>query len=448
MKNLICGLLLASGLVSVLHAGYKPEQWNLEARQAFAEQRFGIFIHWGLYANYAQGEWYLQSGNKDNGNASLDREAYERMRDGFYPSKFDAREWVKVFKSAGARYVTITSRHHDGFSLWPTKVDDGYNIANTPFKRDILGELAAACQAEGLQLNFYYSLMDWHRKDYPAGTACRKVTGEQKGDYASYKRFMLGQIGELIDAYHPGNIWFDGEWEHAEHQSDGTWKRTLDWDFDTIYDFIHARRVLVANNNHQPIREKEDIQLFERDLPGDNSDAGFSAHQPVTRDRPIEQCDVIQNNVWGYRIGETNFRTAEDVVAMLARAAANDANLLMNIGPDGSGRLPARAVTVMADVGTWMAKNGESIYGTAAGGVGQNKDVVSTRKGNVLYLHFLNPSVNRFSFKLNGEVASAICLATGAAVPVERTDAGNAVVTIERPSGCTSDIVVKLTVRD
>ena len=372
--------LVSAGLVLASFADYQPEPWNLEARRQFADQRFGIFIHWGLYANYAQGEWYLQ-------HAGLDEAAYSRMMYGFCPSKFDAHEWVKVFKEAGAKYVTITSRHHDGFSLWPTQVDDGYNIALTPFKRDILGELAQACRREGLQLNFYYSLMDWHRRDYPVGDCAKKVLGDQKGNYASYKKFMLGQIGELIDRYHPGNIWFDGEWEHARHRN-GQWVRTLDWDFDTIYDFIHSKRTLVANNNHQPIRAKEDIQLFERDLPGDNSDAGFSKNQPVAEDRPIEQCDVIQKNVWGYKIGEKGFRTAEDVCGMIVKSAAKDSNLLMNIGPDGSGQLPAKAVEVMREVGKWMAKNGHAIYGTRGAGFAKEADgtiVAKTRKGETVY---------------------------------------------------------------
>ena len=361
-KTMMLAAVAAATLV--LKADYKPEEWNLKARKAFADQRFGVFIHWGLYASYAQGEWYLQQGK-------LDEKAYSRMMHGFCPSKFDAKEWVRVIKGAGAKYLTITSRHHDGFSLWPTKVDDGYNIALTPFKRDILGELAAACKAEGIQLNFYYSLMDWHRKDYPAGTAAKVVLGDQKGDYASYKAFMLAQITELIDSYRPGNIWFDGEWEHATCK-DGKWTRTLDWEFDSIYDLIHSKKTLVANNNHQPIRPKEDIQLFERDLPGEGT--SFSKNQPMTLDRPVEQCDVIQENVWGYKIGEKKFRTAEDVCAMVCRAAAKDSNLLMNIGPDASGQLPAKAVEVMAEVGKWMEKNGDAIYGTRGAGIVKNAD--------------------------------------------------------------------------
>jgi len=380
MKRTLVALSAAALAIVSLAADYAPEKWNLEAREKFAAQRFGIFIHWGIYANYAQGEWYQQ-------NIGMDTETYGRMKDGFYPSKFDAKEWVRVFKDAGAKYVTITSRHHDGFSLWPTKVDDGFNIANTPFKRDILGELSKACDEAGLQLNFYYSLMDWHRKDYPAGTAAVKCLGQQKGDYESYKKFMLAQIGELIDSYHPGNIWFDGEWDNPAKVVDGKLVPTLDWDFDAIYDLIHSKKTLVANNNHQIIRPKEDIQLFERDLPGEG--AMFSKNQPLIRDRPVEQCDVIQHDVWGYKIKERRFRTPEEVCAMICRCAAKDTNLLMNIGPDGSGRLPARAVEVMAEVGKWMRENGDAIYGTRGIGLVKNADgseTAKTRKGDTVYV--------------------------------------------------------------
>ena len=277
--------------------------------------------------------------------------------------------------------------------------------------------------------------MDWHRTDYPAGRASSVVLGSQKGDYASYKKFMMAQIAELIDSYHPGNIWFDGEWDN----------RALDWQFDDIYDLIHAKRTLVANNNHQALRDKEDISLFERDLPGENA-AGFSAGQTAAADRPVEQCDVIQNNVWGYRIGEKSFRTDVEVVAMVARAAAKGANLLMNIGPDGSGQLPARAVDVMARVGAWFEKNGESIYGTEAGGVAIGKSVVSTRKGDVLYLHFLDPHVSKVAFALKGKLVAATCLGGAGRATAEQTASGDAVVTLARPEGCAVDCVVKVEV--
>ena len=396
---------------------YQPAAWNLEARQKFADQRFGIFIVWGLYANYAQGEWYLH-----DPACRDDPEAYERMIDGFYPSKFDAEEWVRIVKDAGAKYITITTRHHDGFALWPSQVDD-WNIKNTPFKRDVIGELDRVCQKEGIQLNLYYSLLDWHRADYPPGGACRPVKRPRRPDYASYKKYMLGQIEELCTRYHPGNIWFDGEWDHIDKDRGGG----FDWGFDEIFDLIHSHQVLVANNNHKDIREKEDIQLFERDLPGVGMH--FSRGMAVAQDRPLEQCDVLQKNVWGYRIGEHDFLTPEQVVAMTAKSAAKGANMLMNVGPDGSGRFPRRCVEILAAVGTWFRANGDSIYGTVAGGVELGKgQVVSTRKGGRLYLHFLDPKVTAFTFLVDGTERTVPCtrgVGNGydVVVPVEVGDA-------------------------
>ena len=435
--SMAAAVLAASAPFSAT-AEYKPEAWNLEAREKFAAHRYGVFIVWGLYANYAQGEWYLQKGR-------LDRDAYERMVHGFYPSKYDAREWARIIRRSGAKYVTITTRHHDGFALWPSKVDD-FNIAATPFKRDIIGEFAEACKAEGIELSLYYSLLDWHRDDYTPGRTWRKRwMKNQKPDYASYKRYMMGQITELLDNYHPINIWFDGEWDHLDKDRGGT----FDWEFDDIFDLIHSRHALVANNNHRAPRPKEDIQIFERDLPGENAE-GFSKGQTVALDRPIEQCDVIQKNVWGYKIGEKSFRSAPEVVAMVVRAAAKDSNLLMNIGPDGSGQFPAEAVSAMAEVGRWFAVNGESVYGTRAGGVGKGRQVVSTRKGDdILYLHFLDPAVDAFSFKFNGKVASATLLDGGRPVDAVCSADGALAVTLpEAGQNSRFDRVVKIRVAD
>lgn len=378
MKKILFLSLVALSL-SGFSQEYFVEDWNLTAREQFAAQRFGVFIHWGLYANYAQGEWYLF-------NSRLDESAYSRMLYGFCPSKFDAEEWVRIVKASGAKYITITSRHHEGFSLWPTKVDDGYNVANTPFKRDILGELAAACKKEGIQLNFYYSLMDWHRLDYPEGSCTRAIrgrAGKSRNDYVSYKKFMLGQIAELLK-YEPGNIWFDGEWDHPKE---------FDWEYDEIYDLIHSAKVLVANNNHKALRPKEDIQLFERDLPGEN-ESGYSKGQEVEKFAPLEQCDVIQKNVWGYKIGEEKFRTPEEICTMVVRSAAKNSNMLMNIGPDGSGQFPQKAVASMLKAGEWFKANGEMIYGSSGLGLIKNPDGTETaklKKDGKVYAFTLRP---------------------------------------------------------
>ena len=400
LRSMHFALALLAGAMVVPVAGaedYRPAQWNLDARRKFADQRFGIFIVFGLYSNYSQGEWYLH-----HPDCNRDPEAYERMIDGFYPSAYNAKEWARIVKDSGAKYITITTRHHDGFALWPSKVDD-WNVKNTPFKRDIIGELDQACQEEGIQLNLYYSLLDWHRADYTPGRACNAVVRPRQPNYASYKKYMMDQIAELCTWYHPGNIWFDGEWDHIDKDRGGN----FDWQFDDIFDLIHSHKVLVANNNHKNIRPKEDIQLFERDLPGEGS--MFSRGMTVVQDRPLEQCDVLQKNVWGYRIGEHNFLTPEQVVAMTAKSAAKGANMLMNVGPDGSGRFPRQCVEILAAVGKWFRQNGESIYGTEAGGVFQGGQVVSTRKGGTLYIHFLDPAVKDFSFLADGQRVTVHC---------------------------------------
>lgn len=370
MKKLTLVLFAALFAKQCFSEEYQVAEWNHKAREEFSAMRFGVFIHFGLYAPYAQGEWYLF-------NSRLDEGAYSRMLYGFCPSKFDAKEWVRIVKASGAKYITITSRHHEGFSLWPTKVDDGYNIANTPFKRDILGELAAACKEEGIQLNFYYSLMDWHRLDYPEGSCTRAIRGRAgkcRNDYPAYKKFMLGQIAELLK-YEPGNIWFDGEWDHPKE---------FDWEYDEIYDLIHSAKVLVANNNHKALRPKEDIQLFERDLPGEN-ESGYSKGQEVEKFAPLEQCDVIQKNVWGYKIGEEKFRSPEEICSMVVRSSAKNSNMLMNIGPDGSGRFPEKAVSSMLKAGEWFKVYGDKIYATKGCGLIKNADgseIAKVRKGD------------------------------------------------------------------
>ena len=155
---LIMAAILAAAAPAYAQKGYVPAKENLEAREAFEDMRFGIFIHWGIYSMYAQGEWYMNEGK-------LDAKEYAKAAGGFYPSRFDAREWVKAIKAAGAKYITFTSRHHDGFSMFDTAASD-YDIMDaTPFRRDIIAELAQACHEEGIALHFYYSLLDWTRED-------------------------------------------------------------------------------------------------------------------------------------------------------------------------------------------------------------------------------------------------------------------------------------------
>lgn len=344
-------------------------------RQEFQDRKFGIFLHWGIYSMLADGEWVMH-------NRSLDRDEYAKLAAGFCPSRFNANEWAKLFREAGAKYVTFTSRHHDGFSMWATK-QSPYNIVDaTPFKRDIVGELAQACQQQDLKLHFYYSHMDWQRTDYPTG-ACRNCPHDPSTtDWDSYYNFMNRQLTELLTQYGPiGAIWFDGMWDHKEKE--------FDWRLQQQYALIKRLQpnCLIGNNHHgQPIGQ-EDFQLFEQDLPGENT-AGFSGEQKPAQ-LPLETC-MTMNNTWGYSITDKAYKSCDDLIKKLVTAAGLNANFLLNIGPRPDGTLPDQAVERLRHIGRFLQANGETIYGTRGGPVPPQPWGVTTQKGNTLFIHILN----------------------------------------------------------
>lgn len=377
MKRFLISLftLLLCGAYSVAQH-YQPSPDNLESRRAFAADRFGIFLHWGIYSIFGQGEWYMQ-------NANIDHREYAKAANAFYPHAFDAEAWVKAFKASGARYITFTTRHHDGFSMWDTQASD-YNIMHTPYGRDIVAQLARACHNNDVALHLYYSHIDWTRDDYPTGRTARNTGKDPKReDWPNYYNFMNRQLTELLTRY--GSIraiWFDGWWDHDEDSV------SFDWQLPQQYALIHRLQpaCLVGNNHHQTPNEGEDIQIFERDVPGENH-AGLSG-QNISR-LPLETCQTM-NGMWGYRVVDQNYKSTETLVRLLVRTASKGANLLLNIGPQPDGQLPATALDRLAEMGQWLNRYGTTIYGTEAGGLGNGEDIVSTRRGKEVYLHVLD----------------------------------------------------------
>ena len=208
MKILLICLLLPFNLFS---QKYSPTKENLEAREWFQNAKFGLFIHWGVYSVLGDGEWVMQ-------NQNISIKDYEKLPTFFNPIDFNPKEWVKMAKESGMKYITITSRHHDGFSMFKTKAND-YNIVNaTPFKKDILKMLAEECHKEGIKLFFYYSLLDWHNDDYfPRGRTGNGIKGRKEGDWTNYINFMKIQLTELLTNYGEiAGIWFDGHWDQKE----------------------------------------------------------------------------------------------------------------------------------------------------------------------------------------------------------------------------------------
>ena len=400
MKRFIRNLTSAAlfGLTASLPAfaqtsTYTPTPENLQARQEFQDNKFGIFLHWGIYSMTAQGEWYMN-------NRNIHRDEYAKLASGFYPSRFNAAEWVSAIKASGAKYICITSRHHDSFSMFDTKESDFDIVDATPFKRDIIKELAEECHKQGIKLHFYYSHLDWKREDYPlGGTGYGTGRPKDKANWNTYYRFMNNQLTELLTNYGPiGAIWFDGVWDHPT---------SFDWQLEEQYALIHRLQpsCLVGNNHHLAPYAGEDFQMFERDLPGENK-AGFSKGQEVSA-LPLETCETM-NGMWGYRIEDQNYKSTKTLIQLLVRAAGKNANLLMNIGPQPNGELPAVAVQRMKEMGEWMAQYGETIYGTRAGDVVPHPWGVSTRKGNRLFIHILDLQDNRLYLPLKTKIKKAI----------------------------------------
>ena len=377
------------------------------------------------------GEWVMH--NKD-----INYREYPKLAKTFYPSEFDTDAWVKAIKDAGAKYITITTRHHDGFSLFKTATSTYNTVDGTPFKRDIIKELAAACKRQGIKLHLYYSHLDWGREDYPQGrTGLGTGRDKSKANWASYYHFMNTQLTELLTNYGPvGAIWFDGWWDH---DSDS---KPFDGQLTEQYALIHKLQpqCLIGNNHHQTPNEGEDIQIFERDLPGENK-AGLSG-QDISR-LPLESCQTI-NDHWGYNITDTLYKSPKELIQMLVRAAGKNANLLLNIGPEPGGALPDLALNRLKAMGEWLKQYGETIYGTRGGIIAPHDWGVSTQRGNKLYVHILDCMDSSLYLPTgNRKVKSAKVFATGKPVRFTKTGDGITVNMDEAPKEI--DYVLELT---
>lgn len=428
MKKLFATLAVSLLCLNGFAQDYVPTPENLQARKEFSDMKFGIFLHWGIYSMFAQGEWYMH-------NANIDWREYEKAASAFYPANFDAEAWVKAIKDSGAKYITFTTRHHDSFSMWDTEQSDFNIVDATPYKKDVLKMLADECQKQGVTLNLYYSHLDWRREDYPQGrTGHGTHRDASKADWPSYYKFMNNQLTELLTNYGKvGAIWFDGFWDHDEDAV------PFDWQLGPQYELIHRLQpsCLVGNNHHVEVHPGEDIQIFERDVPGQNT-AGLSG-QAISR-LPLETCQTM-NGMWGYKIIDQNYKSTEELIRLLVRTSGKGANLLLNIGPQPNGELPATALDRLKEMGEWLRANGESIYGTTAGDLEEQPWGVTTRNGNALYLHILDLDSNTLELPLSCKVKSATVL-NGNAVKFKKTKTGVTLTFDEKPSG--TDYIVKL----
>jgi alpha-L-fucosidase len=352
--------------------------------------------------------------------------------DFFNRTDFDAEEWVSLVKAAGMRYITITAKHHDGFAMFDSEVSDWDIADGTPYGRDVIGALAEECRRQDIKLFLYYSQLDWHHPDYfPRGQTGRAAGRPENGEWYRYLDYMDTQLRELLTGYGEiGGIWFDGMWDRPD----------ADWRLESTYSLIHELqpRALIGSNHHKAPYPGEDYQMFEKDLPGANT-AGFNTTE-VSR-LPLETAETI-NRSWGFSITDRSYKSTAELVRYLVRAAGSDANFLLNVGPMPNGKIQPEFVDRLHEMGDWLRKYGESIYGTRGGPIDPAPWGVTTQREGTVYVHVLDWDAPVLAVpELPGRVRSARLLRSGAAVAFEQADDAVILRLPKRPAEVVDEIV-------
>jgi len=387
---------------------YQPSEANLKAREWFQNARFCMFIHWGVYSVLGDGEWVMN-------NRKMTVAEYEKLAPQFKPTEYNPAEWVALAKAAGMKYITITSKHHDGFAMWGTKQNHWNIVDATPYKKDVLQMLAEECHRQGIKLFFYHSELDWHSPDYyPRGRTGQTAGRPENGDFDHYLEFMDNQLRELLTGYGDiAGIWFDGWWD----------KPDADWHLDRTYGLIHSLQpaALIGNNHHRLPFPGEDFQMFEKDLPGQKT-AEFNATSEVGQ-LPLETCDTI-NNAWGYNKNDKHFKSTARLIQYLARAAGYNTNFLLNVGPLPNGQIQPEFVERLRGVGKWVERNGESIYETRGGPLRPTSWGATTQRPGKIYVHVMDYDGDLLALSKLPPVKSAKVLTSGAPVAVTEIQGG------------------------
>ncbi len=442
MKKLmtVMGLLVTSFISG--QSFYNPATENIATRQLFQDNKFGMFIHWGLSSVLGHGEWVMQ-------NRKIRKEDYQCYLRVFNPADFDAEKWVLTAKNAGMKYMVFITRHHDGFSNWDTKFSD-WKITNTPYGKDVLKQLAAACKKQDMKLGLYYSTLDWFRDDYPYETG---RTGQYSGrtgksDYASYLQFMKNQLTELLTNYGPiMSIWLDGHWDQTNEEGHTDRTSRINWKYDELYGLIHQLQpaCMIGNNHHLDPINGEDFQMFEKDLPGENK-TGLSFQQPSNA-MPLETCETM-NDTWGYNISDHHYKSVKQIIHLLVGAAGRNTNLLLNVGPMPTGEIQQQFVDTLAEAGKWLQQYGASIYNTRGKLMPPQQWGVATRNGKQVYLHMLQAPATPFILLpgFNETITSAEIMGTGKKIKWSKVPEG-VFIYPEYPGKGTIDHVIEVTVK-
>ncbi|MGQ9513973.1 MAG: alpha-L-fucosidase [Thermoproteota archaeon] len=348
----------------------------------WVEARFGMFIHWGLYSVLSRGEWVMYC-------ERIPKREYAALSEKFKPSKFDANKWVKLAQEAGMKYMVLTTRHHDGFSLWDSQVSD-FTSVKTAAERDFVAEYVDACRRAGMRIGFYYSLLDWRWPAYWDGP-----DKNPKG-WEEFREYVHAQVKELMTNYGKIDIlWYDGAWPHSAEA----------WRSAQLNEMVRSLQpdIIINNRSGMP----EDFDTPEQHIQGSN--------------RPWETCMTIDDLWWGYHPGDPNLKSPMQLVRNLVRCVAGNGNFLLNVGPKPDGTIPIQQASRLRAVGRWLQLNGKSVYGAGSAPFGQAHLGQVTTKGNTVYVHIMFwPGSEMCIAGIKNRVLSVNFLATGKKLPFEQ----------------------------
>lgn len=395
------------------------EKDNCKKVDWFVNDRFGMFIHWGLYAIPARGEWVRSF-------EEISNEAYQPYFDEFNPVDYNPKEWAKAAKNAGMRYAVMTAKHHDGFCLFDSQLTD-YKSTNTLCKRDLIREYLEAFRAEGIKVGLYYSLLDWHHPDYPHygdrqhPMRNRKEYQNVKHDFDNYLTYMHGQVEELCKNYGKIDLfWFDFSYDDLTGEA---WKAT------ELVRMIRKYQPHVLMDNRLEVSGEGFGSLMTAN-PTEFSGDFVSPEQIIPPEgildeagNPVvwESC-VTMNNHWGYCATDHNFKSAEMIIKKLIECVSKNGNLLVNVGPDAKGNIPAESLQILEDIGKWMKGNHQSIYGCKASEIAKPDEGRITQKGNKIYYHVMESVIGYVPLRgiCKEQIKQIRLLETGAELKIEQ----------------------------
>jgi alpha-L-fucosidase len=378
-----------SSLVFKSRNGVKAPGLKLDRKDLswWEDAKFGLFIHWGLYAIPARGEWLMH-------NEKIPVAEYAKLADEFNPKHFDAKEWARVAKAAGMKYMVLTTRHHDGFALWDSPASYGdFNSMKTAARRDFVAEYTKACRDAGLRVGLYYSPMDWR---FPGYFKPRELADNA----ALMKKQGYGQVEELMSKYGRIDIlWYDGGWlAHRDGDAGAAW-------------FWEPVKLNQMVRKHQPMVLINPRSGWEGDFQCD--EGGHEVKGPIVDDVPWEKCLNLNMTSWGFTTRQ-NLMTRDAVVRMLVNVVGRGGNVLLNVGPDRDGVIPPTHVQRLAEVGQWLETHGEAIYGTRPGPFQPGDWGVSTHRDKTIYVHVLKWPGEKLKLPaLPGKVVRASVLGGG-----------------------------------